>query len=200
MELYATEFMVDDNALYLVASDSQNCIQLFSYSPNNLHSIGGQRLLRRGDICTGSLIQKFIRICTRTVPNSRSESGIVTSNEKRQLCLFGTLDGALGFVSPIPEQQYKRLSQLYNKMTTMMVHTAGLNPKGYRLQGGCNSAATSGSPYFPNPTKTILDCQLIFRFLNLSLIDQNDLAKSIGTTSDRIYLDLIELQWNFSVI
>ena len=44
-----------------------------------------------------------------------------------------------------------------------------------------------------NRSPNILDGELLFKFLHLKLSDQRRLAQQIGTTSEQIYDNLIEL-------
>jgi cleavage and polyadenylation specificity factor subunit 1 len=129
LDVYATEFLIDESLLHFVVSDSEKNIQLLSYSPNNLNSFAGQRLLRRAEIHVGSNVLKFGRLLKRASPQSRHISPELT---KQHMCLFGTQDGALGFVIPLNEQHYKRLLFLYNKLFLHLPKHAGLNAKAFR--------------------------------------------------------------------
>ena len=44
-----------------------------------------------------------------------------------------TLDGGLGYLLPIAEKTYRRLHMLQIKLVQGLPHTAGLNPKAFRL-------------------------------------------------------------------
>lgn len=48
------------------------------------------------------------------------------------LMLKATLDGALGFLLPLPEITYRRLQMLQNILFHHIPHLAGLNPKAFR--------------------------------------------------------------------
>ena len=45
-----------------------------------------------------------------------------------------TLDGGVGYLLPIPEKTYRRLLMLQIKLVQGLPHTAGLNPKAFRLE------------------------------------------------------------------
>ncbi len=61
-------------------------------------------------------------------------------------------------------------------------------------------AANKREALFPNPMRTILDGQLLFKFMHLSKSEQHDIAKLIGTSPDRILNDLLEIQLGMDVI
>jgi len=46
--------------------------------------------------------------------------------------LTASLDGSIGYLLPITEKMYRRLSMLQNVLSTYIPHIAGLNPKSYR--------------------------------------------------------------------
>jgi plasmid maintenance system antidote protein VapI len=47
--------------------------------------------------------------------------------------------------------------------------------------------------------KSILDGEILYQYLNLSKIEQADLAKVIGTSVERIIEDLLEIQIGIDV-
>lgn len=105
---------------------------------------------------------------------------------RRHMCWFGTLDGSIGFLLPIPEKTYRRLLMLQNLLITYLAHTASLNPRSYRC-------VKSPEVALVNPQKNILDGDLLYEYLNLSLAEKQDLAKRIGTTREQILDDLLEM-------
>ena len=102
---------------------------------------------------------------------------------------FATLDGALGHLLPVAEKTYRRLTMLMNVMTTNLPHTAGLNPKGFRT-------LRQKWKDLRNPSRGIVDGDLVFRFSNLSNSLKAELARKIGTSPDEIMEDLAELDRN----
>lgn len=48
--------------------------------------------------------------------------------------LTATLDGGVGYLLPVPEKTYRRLLMLQTKLVQGLPHTAGLNPKAFRLE------------------------------------------------------------------
>ena len=90
-------------------------------------------------------------------------------------------------VSPIPEKTFKRLSTLYGQLVNGLQHVAGLNPRAYRLIKGAKQRMAS------NRTKAVLDGDLIFEFAGLSVTQQREMTKQIGTTVARIMEDLVDI-------
>jgi cleavage and polyadenylation specificity factor subunit 1 len=84
LEVYGSEFVIDNGHLGFVATDSERNLCIFVYSPESKESMGGQRLIRKADIYIGKpqTIEGFtivsdpgtdshwIRICFRWAPGS----------------------------------------------------------------------------------------------------------------------------------
>ena len=78
---------------------------------------------------------------------------------------------------------------LMNVMTTNLNHAAGLNPKGFRT-------LRQKWKDLRNPSRGVVDGDLVFRFSNLSNSLKAELARKIGTSPDEIMEDLAELDRN----
>ncbi|KAI8969822.1 CPSF A subunit region-domain-containing protein [Pilobolus umbonatus] len=181
-EVGCVDFIIDDKSLYLVVGDTNENIDLYQYAPFNLQSFGGQKLMRRGDFHVGSQVQTMVRL-----PQiERTDSGLGYS--RRHFCLCGTFSGSISVISPISEKTFKRLNTLYGQLVNNVQHIAGLNPRAYRLIKGPKQRMAS------NRTKAVLDGDLIFEFAGLSLDEQNETTKQIGTTVSRIMEDLVDIE------
>ena len=62
MEVYAVEFVVDNNTLGFVATDADKNITLFMYQPESRESMGGQKLVRKADFHIGQHVNHMFRI------------------------------------------------------------------------------------------------------------------------------------------
>ncbi|CAG8449548.1 6133_t:CDS:10 [Ambispora gerdemannii] len=197
LEVVTANFMLDKKMLYFVVSDVDKNVHLFQYAPYNLQSSSGQRLLKRGDFHVGSQVKAMLMMPHREV--SRSEADREKDQENghneddysdweaiKRLCLCGTLDGSIGIITPIPERMYKRMLPLYSQLVNGIQHPAGLNPKAYRLR--------------MNPAKGVLDGDLLFQFLNLSLNRQREMTKQIGTNLERLMDDFLSLQISYEAL
>ncbi|XP_071082054.1 cleavage and polyadenylation specificity factor subunit 1-like [Haliotis cracherodii] len=185
LEVYAIDFMVDNNQVCFAVSDRFKNIIVYSYQPEARESHGGQRLLRRADFNVGSHISSMFRVRCR-LTDIASDKKLMTLYEKRHITYCASLDGSLGYLMPISEKVYRRLLMLQNAMTTHVPHTAGLNPKAYRAILLC-------IPELANPHKNILDGELLWKYLHLSILEKNEISKRIGTSTDQIMDDLMEI-------
>ncbi len=71
LEVYATDFMVDNADLAFVVTDADKNINVFMYQPEDRESSGGQKLVRRGDFHLGQNINCMFRIRAKiTDPSS----------------------------------------------------------------------------------------------------------------------------------
>lgn len=182
LQIYACEYLIDNGQMSFIVSDSERNIIIYSYQPDAAESLGGTRLLRRGDFHLGSHVNAFYRVQCRVPPlrtGSLAEEKTKQSYLRRQMTLFATLDGSLGHVLPLTEKTYRRLLMLQNLMVTNVQHHAGLNPKAFRML----------RPFrleLMNASKNILDGDLIFRYFGLSQNERAELAKKIGTSPKQV--------------
>jgi cleavage and polyadenylation specificity factor subunit 1 len=186
VQVFGSEFMIGGKELAMLVSDDKKNLHVMSYEPFSVQSLGGQRLLRRGEMNLGSEIQAFASIRLKSV---KSESKLDMFG-----VVAGTAAGGLSMIIPVPEKMYKRLYGLYSRMVTHLEHHAGLNPRGFRqIILPVKSIHASSVITGPPGPRGILDGDLLFRFLHLSLVQQRELAKAIGSRDDRIIDDLLEL-------
>ncbi|KAJ8329492.1 mRNA cleavage and polyadenylation factor subunit [Batrachochytrium dendrobatidis] len=185
---YAANMLIDDNQLALLVADGDKNLHTMIYAPDNVQSLGGERLIRKGEIHLGQHVSKFIRM--RRKPLLRNDA-IVFS--KQYLNVAATLDGALEIITPVSERIFKRLYGLYSRMVTSIEHIAGLNPRGFRqAQHRVRPITLSGFIGPPGP-RGILDGDLLYEYVRLSRTQQRGLAKAIGSKDDRLMDDLLEV-------
>ena len=111
---------------------------------------------------------------------------LLAANEKKHVTWYATLDGSLGHLLPVAEKTYRRLLMLMNVMTNNLAHTAGLNPKGFRT-------LRQKWKDLRNPSRGVVDGDLVFKFSSLSVPLKAELARKIGTSAEEIMEDLAEL-------
>lgn len=97
-----------------------------------------------------------------------------------------SLDGGLGFCLPLPEKTYRRLFMLQNVLQTHIEHLCGLNPKEYRTVKS-QKRATS------NPSRGIVDGDLVWSFLYLPINEKLEVATKIGARIEEIVGNLQEI-------
>jgi len=186
LEVYSVEFVVDNNQLGFLVSDIDKNLLLYMYQPESRESYGGQRLLRKGDIHVGQHINTFFRIrCKLSDP--AYDRKIDPTLQNKHISMFATLDGGLGYLLPVSERTYRRLFLLQNALITSVAHTAGLNPRAFRL-------TRSSRRHLVNPHKNILDGDLLWKYFSLSLNERTDMAKRIGATAEQVLEDLMEIE------
>jgi len=179
-DTYATEFLLYDEDLSLLSSDSNGNIQLFNYENETVpESRGGTRLLANGGFHVGSRINRFVR--------ARSQAGD-KNGAGQQVAFYVTLDCGLGAVIPIKEAAFRRLQAVQNKLhqSQDVVCHAGLNPREYRA-----FKAQTQSHHLLQ--KRLIDGQLVAEFHRLDFTRKKDMARQIGSTVEEIKDDLASL-------
>ncbi|XP_014213908.1 cleavage and polyadenylation specificity factor subunit 1 [Copidosoma floridanum] len=184
-EIYAIEYLIQNNELGFIVADGESNIAIFSYQPESSQSLGGQKLIRRADIHLGQKINTFFRIKCRST-DSANPNKQFSGADKRHITMYATLDGSLGYILPVPEKTYRRLLMLQNLLVSHLYHTAGLNPKAYRTFK--SSLRMQG-----NPARGIIDGDLVMKYLDLSINDKSEIAKKIGTGTHEIIEDMHEI-------
>ncbi|KAL0094494.1 CPSF A subunit region-domain-containing protein [Phycomyces blakesleeanus] len=180
-EVASVNFIIDDKSLFLLVGDTDDNLDIYQYAPFNLQSFTGHKLMRRGDFHVGAQVKTMVRLPQIV----RTEKGLEYS--RRHFCLCGSFSGSISVVSPIPEKTFKRLNTLYGQLVNGIQHVAGLNPRAFRLIKGPKQKMAS------NRTKAILDGDLVFEFAGLSVSQQKEMTKQIGTTVAKIKEDLVDV-------
>ncbi|TFJ97935.1 Interferon-inducible GTPase 5 [Platysternon megacephalum] len=184
LEVYSVDFMVDTDQLGFLVSDRDRNLMVYMYLPEAKESFGGMRLLRRADFHVGAHVNTFWRTPCRWATDGGTKKS--SAWESKHITWFATLDGGIGLLLPMLEKTYRRLLMLQNALTTMLSHHAGLNPRAFRM-------LHVDRRILQNAVRNILDGELLSRYLYLSAMERNELAKKIGTTPDIILEDLLEI-------
>ncbi len=102
---------------------------------------------------------------------------------------YTTLDGEIGRIIPMSgaQRQGRRLWLLYRKMVYALCSFGGLHPIDHRSAKCVQRAHIQSNKYVLDGTWVLI------KFNSLSRSKQNMLAKSIGTTVEKIYSDLVSL-------
>ncbi|XP_022902078.1 cleavage and polyadenylation specificity factor subunit 1 [Onthophagus taurus] len=181
-EVYAIEYLIDNSSLGFLLSDSEKNIVLYMYQPEARESFGGQKLLRKADFHIGQPINSFFRIRCK-IGQFGDDKKQIMGADKRHLTLFATLDGGIGYLMPIPEKTYRRLLMLQNVLVSQGSHTAGLNPKAFRTY-------TTWRKQSHGPSRSIIDGELVWKFLHLPVNEKLEVSKKIGTRIEELIGDL----------
>lgn len=185
LEVYSVEFVVDNANLAFAVTDADKNVTVYMYQPEAKESNGGQKLVRKADFHLGQHINHMFRVRSKITDPSAS-GRILTGWEKRQVLWFATLDGAFGHLLPCSEKTYRRLLMLQNVLLTSIPHVAGLNPKSFRM-------LKQRRKELLNPSRSIIDGELVFKFSDLPYSQRAEIAKKIGIKPNDIMDDLAEL-------
>ncbi|XP_019876681.2 cleavage and polyadenylation specificity factor subunit 1 [Aethina tumida] len=184
-EVYSVEYMIDNSNLAFLVSDREKNLVLYMYQPEARESLGGQRLLRKADFHLGQAINSFFRL--RCKLSEITDSKKQYNSDKKHVSMFATLDGGLGYIMPLSEKTYRRLLMLQNVMVTHGAHIAGLNPKAFRTYKSWRKLQA-------NPARSIIDGELVWNFVHLSIVEKIEVSKKIGTKLDELMEDLSDIQ------
>nr|CAH7722934.1 unnamed protein product [Callosobruchus chinensis] len=185
-EVYSVEYMIDNSSLGFLVSDREKNLVLYMYQPEARESLGGQRLLRKADFHLGQAVNTFLKIKAK-VGELGDDKKHFSGADKRYITMFATLDGSIGYIMPVPERTYRRLLMLQNVLVTQGAHIAGLNPKAYRTYKCWKKLQQ-------NPSKSVIDGDLVWSFLQLSITEKIEVSKKIGTKIEELMDDLSDIQ------
>lgn len=184
LEVFTIEFMVDNTNLAFLVTDAEKNFIVYMYQPEVRESIGGQKLLRKGDYHLGQTVNTMFRVqCHQRGLYERYPF----MYENKHLVMYGTLDGAIGYCLPLPEKVYRRLLMLQNVLISYQEHLCGLNPKEFRTIKMAKKISL-------NPSRCIIDGDLVWSFMLMSVSERNEVAKKIGTKTEDILTDMLEIE------
>lgn len=185
--VYACGYVIDGHQLSFIVSDDQQNLMLLQYQPELPESCGGLYLIRRTDFNVCAHVNAFFHVQSRSsAPLGASREVKQMMTDKRHVTFLAALDGRIGLVLPIVEKMFRRLHMLQIRLAQGLPHTAGLNPKSYRM-------FRSSQPILYCPQRNMLDGELLWQYTQLSWKDKTDFAKQIGTTPTQILEDLKEI-------
>ncbi|OBT58568.1 hypothetical protein VE04_01399 [Pseudogymnoascus sp. 24MN13] len=102
-----------------------------------------------------------------------------------QRLLMTLSSGALVVLTPLSEQQYRRLNALSNHLSNLLYHPGGLNPKAHRISNTAPEAVIGGRP--------IVDGSVLWRWLELGSQKRAEVAGRVGVDGETIREDLQEI-------
>ncbi|ERS96867.1 hypothetical protein HMPREF1624_07076 [Sporothrix schenckii ATCC 58251] len=101
-----------------------------------------------------------------------------------QHLLMASPTGVLASLAPLSESEYRRLSSLAAQMATSLTHTAGLNPKGYRVAAGAADDAAIEAPGVDAAVgRSVVDGALLARWVELGSGRKSEIAGRVGFAS-----------------
>lgn len=192
---YATEFVLEKDKVSIAVSDGEGNVRLFNYAHASVAaSRGGKRLLMNGGIHIGSRINKFVRV---RIPDKQQDisSGESKRSAGNQALMFVTLDGAIGALIGVTEDQFKCLQKVGNVVTEYdgVVHCAGINmAEGNELRYKANATELLD--------QRVLDTRTVFDIMDLTIVEMNSLIRSCDLKPAQLancLLSLDSLLWRF---
>ncbi|KXS16802.1 hypothetical protein M427DRAFT_55141 [Gonapodya prolifera JEL478] len=189
LEVMANEFLIDHNQLGLLTADAEGNLMMFSFAPEDVRSLGGTKLLGRGEFHVGSQVHQMVRMRKMSLPRKRGAAAVTS---RQQAVIMTTADGGLCAMVPISEKMYRRLTAVANRLISGAQQVAGLNPKAFRRLRS-TSASFLSSPSTVSRGANILDGNVMEMFSNLSVRRQREIAKSVGSNVERVVDDLLEI-------
>jgi len=175
LEVLACEFIAMDTTVCFTVSDSHGNVRVFQYSKKYSHVDTVEQLILTGGINVGGRVNSFLRM--QMLPFSGEDP---QATRRLRLCnVYATLDGAIGFLCPLDERNYKRLYMLQMRLIDAIAHYGGLHPRAFRV------CKPQFHPNYAN-VHNIIDGDLVAQYNTLSISLQEELAKSIATSSRRI--------------
>ncbi|KAF8970332.1 CPSF A subunit region-domain-containing protein [Flammula alnicola] len=156
----SADFFFSNGELSIVTGDEEGILRVYEYNPQDLDSNDGRYLLLRTEF--------------------HGQSEYRTSNT-----IARSPDGSLTSLTTVEEHAYKRLQLLQGQLTRNIQHTAGLNPKAFRIVR---------NDFVSKPlSKGILDGNLLAHYEALPITRQNEMTRQIGTERLTVLRDWIAL-------
>ncbi len=103
---------------------------------------------------------------------------------------YGTSDGGYGSIFPINENIYWRMTALQSVMSNALESDCALSHRSWRLY---RRTTKRGSCKNNDRKKGVIDGDLVLKYSNMAISEQENLASSIGSTVDLILDNLLEI-------
>lgn len=203
--VHATGMLSRGSSMTFVCQDDRQNLQFFQYAPGEAAARGGNKLVCRADFHLGRQTTTLSSHYCR--PNLLAHSATTDStyaalkqqdplfgrqdDDQRLGIHFGTTDGGVGTIVPLSEPVYWRLMALQSVMANALDSDCALNPRAWRLY---RRTARRGGCRYNDRKNGVIDGDLVLRFADLAVTDQEDLASSIGSTVGLILDNLIDIQ------
>jgi len=209
--VYAAGIISRGGAVSFVSQDDRQNLRFFNYAPKDVAARGGNKLVCRADHHLGQQTIGFKSHFCRsslTVNSATPQSTLVAlkqqepfygkqDDDQRFGVYYGSTDGQIGCIVPVNEDIYWRLAALQSIMSNALLSDCSLNQRSWRLyrrtirRGGCRSNVRM---------KGVIDCDLIIKYADLPMQDQEDLARAIGSTVDLIIDNLLEVTASSAIV
>ncbi|KAL3775848.1 hypothetical protein ACHAW5_010006 [Stephanodiscus triporus] len=210
-QVFAAGLISRGGAMTFVCHDDRQNLSFLQYAPTDAAARGGNKLVSRADFhmgtqtttlkshwCQSSLL---FNSCTTnsTLAALKQQDTLFgrLEDDQRFAIHFGTTDGSLCSIVPLSEPTYWRLTALQSVMSNALEANCALSHMAWRLyrrstrRAGCRTN---------DRMKGVIDGDIVMKFVDLSLPDQEALASSIGSTVGLVMDNLLELGCAAAVI
>lgn len=209
--VFAAGLISRGGAMSFVCHDDRQNLSFLQYAPTDAEARGGNKLVCRADFHMGSQTTSLrshwgqssllFNSCTTTSTLAALKQQDTLfgrlEDDNRFAVNFGTSDGSLGSIVPLSEPTYWRLTALQSVMSNALESNCALSHRAWRLyrrstrRAGCRSN---------DRKKGVIDGDIVMKFVDLPLPEQEDLASSIGSTVGLVIDNLLELGCAASVV
>jgi cleavage and polyadenylation specificity factor subunit 1 len=210
-EVYSSGMISRGGSLAFICHDDRQNLQFFSYAPGEAAARGGNKLVCRADfhlgaqtvslqnhLCRSSLIINSANDMSTIAALKLQDSFFGKGDDDVKFAVhYGTSDGGYGSIVPINENIYWRLTALQSVMSNALESDCALSHRAWRLY---RRTTRRGSCKNNDRRKGVIDGDLILKYSNLSINEQEDLASSIGSTVDLILDNMLEITCAASVL
>ena len=181
----AVGLMVQGQDMILVGADVKGNVSLWSYNP----AVAGTSLVHTGDMRVhgGGTVVTRLRPFTAHAPDAMHlDLGQPSTTPGRVGTWVLGSDGTISMMLPMNEPDFKRLYSVQKLLNSALPHTGGANPKLGRL---FHNSEVPGH----RPKPRIVDGSLVWKFNSLDSRMQREVARTVGTSRDRVVQTLREV-------
>ncbi|KAH6657741.1 CPSF A subunit region-domain-containing protein [Truncatella angustata] len=191
LEVLTADFLPDGHELSIVTCDSDGGIHILQFDPDHPKSLGGHLLLHRTSFSAGAHMPSRSILLPRTLPPGHeflvglnetgdSQNGAGTYPAPPQTLLLASHTGMLATLTPLTEQEYRRLSSLASQLVSNLPHFGGLNPKAYRAPVTSGAIGRQPPAVDAGVGRSIVDGAMLSRWNELGAGRRAEIAGRVG--------------------
>ncbi|KFX98448.1 hypothetical protein V490_02306 [Pseudogymnoascus sp. VKM F-3557] len=184
MEVVTADLLPIGAELYIIVADSDCNLHVLQFDPEHPKSLHGQLLLQRTTFSLGGHMPTTMTLLPLTTAPVVTSTPAEPTNPASGL-LMTLASGAIGVLTPLSEQKYRRLHALSNHLSNLLYHPGGLNPKAHRISNTAPEAVIGGRP--------IVDGSVLWRWMELGSQKRAEVASRVGVDRETIREDLEEI-------
>jgi cleavage and polyadenylation specificity factor subunit 1 len=177
IEVMSTEFLPFDGQLFVLIIDANTDLHVLQYDPENPKTVSGMRLLHRSTFHLGHFPTSMTLLPSTLAPSAEQDAPMSNGDSHTPSpslfhILITSQSGNLSLLTPLDESAYRRLSALQIHLSSILEHTAGLNPRAYRAAGVEAEGSFGG--------RGVVDGSLVRRISELGSAKRSDVLGRAG--------------------